>query len=286
MARRLERNTGAIYSGPTSVTESGPDPMFGLTGALPQIVELDLDWIDTRPDQPRKTFDGAALELLAESIREHGLKQPILVRQEPSGRYLLLAGERRLRAHRLNAAKTIVAIVARDADPEITALLENTQRADLNAVELACAVRRLLERPGYTQEKVAPLVGLTSHSQVSRLLKILSLPQNLLDEYPDHADRISRAIMIEIAEAAPEKQQSLWERAREGLLTSMDVRAERRRTRTSDQDGQTLRMVGQAMIKATKQVQTLEQNRELLSKEHLDGLRTLREMIDKILLDR
>ncbi|HYH23638.1 MAG TPA: ParB/RepB/Spo0J family partition protein [Azospirillum sp.] len=281
MAKRLERKTADLYRGPAEAPAPGADRMFGLTGALPQVIEADLDWIDTRPDQPRRTFDDEALQSLALSIREHGLKQPVLVRHEASGRYTLLAGERRLRAHRINGARTIVAIVANESDSEVTALLENTQRADLNAVELAMAVARLLERPGYTQAKVAPLVGLTSHTQVSRLLRILKLPKDILDEYLVHAGTVSRATLVEIAEADPALQRSLWERAKAGL-GSTAVRAAKKAPK-AEFDGHALRVIGQTMLKMNRQVQTLEQHRALLSKEHLDGLRALRDSIDTIL---
>lgn len=285
MAKRLERKTTDLYRGPAASPAPGADRMFGLTGALPQIIEADLDWIDVRPDQPRKSFDEEALRSLAQSIREHGLKQPILVRHEASGRYTLLAGERRLRAHRINDAKTIVAIVANDGDPEVTALLENTQRTDLNAVELAAAMARLLDRPGMTQAKVAPLVGLTSHTQVSRLLRILKLPQSILDDYPAHAGTVSRATLVEIAEADAELQPALWERAKAGL-TSTAARAGKRAAPKAEPDGHALRVVGQTMLKMSKQVQTLEQHRGLLSREHLDGLRALRDSIDQLLAGR
>lgn len=290
MAKRLERKTADIYRGPSggpATPASGPDRMFGLTGALPQVVEVDLDWIDVRPDQPRRSFDEDALLSLAQSIREHGLKQPVLVRHEESGRYTLVAGERRLRAHRLNGARTIVAIVARDDDPEVTALLENTQRADLNAVDLARAVKRLAERPGYTQEKIAPLVGLRSHTQVSRLLRILKLPAAILDDYPAHAETVSRATLVEIAEADPALHFSLWERAKAGLA-SMDVRAEKKRSAKAEPnaDGHALRVVGQAMIKMNRQLENLAQHRDALSKEHLDALRALRDGIDELLGER
>jgi ParB family transcriptional regulator, chromosome partitioning protein len=288
MGKRLERKTSEIYQGPTvAPIKSGPDKLFGLTGTLPQVVEIDLGWIDSQPEQPRKTFNDAALQSLAVSIREHGLKQPILVRQEESGRYMLIAGERRLRAHRINGAEKIVAIVLKDDDPDATALLENMQRVDLNAVELATAVIRLLDRPNYTQEKVAPLIGLKSHTQVSRLLRILKLPQQVLNEYPAHAEAVSRATLIEIAEFDdPEAQLALWEKAKMGI-GSKEIRECKRRAPTAeDVDGRMLRIVSQAMLKASKEIEKLAQYREILVKEHLDRLQSLREQIDAILGDQ
>lgn len=289
MAKRLERKTAENYRGLSAApANASADRLFGLTGALPRVVEIDLGWIDTRSDQPRKTFEDDALQSLAQSIREYGLKQPILVRQEESGRYTLITGERRLRAHHINGAGTIVAIVAVDSDPDATALLENTQRADLNAVELACAVKRLTDRPGYTQEKVAALVGLKSHTQVSRLLRILTLPQAVLDDVPAHHAQVSRATLIEIAGIDdPKVQLSLWERAKAGLA-STEVRAEKRRTARPDPDpnGHAFRAIGQALLKMSREVGTLTEHQGVLSREHLDSLRSLREQIDGLLGER
>ncbi len=287
MGKRLERKTFEIYQGPVAPINSNPDKLFGLTGTLPQVVEVDLGWIDAQPEQPRKVFDDDALQSLAASIREHGLKQPILVRQEESGRYTLIAGERRLRAHRINGAEKIVAIVLKDDDPDATALLENMQRVDLNAVELATAVKRLVDRPDYTQERVAPLIGLKSHTQVSRLLRILRLPQQVLDEYPAHAGTVSRATLSEIAEFDdPEVQLALWEKAKVGIGSKEIRECKRREPAAEDVDGRTLRIVSQAMLKASKEIKKLAHYRDILAKEHLDGLRSLREQLDAILEDQ
>ena len=288
MGKRLERRTSEIYQGPTvAPISTEPDKLFGLTGTLPQIAEIDLGWIDVQPDQPRKVFNDDALQSLAASIREHGLKQPILVRQEESGRYTLIAGERRLRAHRINGAEKIVAIVMKDDDPDATALLENMQRVDLNAVELAVAVKRLIDRPDYTQEKVAPLIGLKSHTQISRLLRILKLPWQVLDEYPTHVETVSRAVLIEIAESDdPEVQLALWEKAKAGIGSKEIRECKRRKLVAEDVDGRTLRIISQTMLKVSREVEKLNQYRDVLTKEHLEGLRSLHDQIGAIIGDQ
>ncbi|WP_456391728.1 ParB/RepB/Spo0J family partition protein [Nitratifractor sp.] len=142
-----------------------------------EIRELPVASIDPNPYQPRKDFDPERLEELAASIRRHGLLQPVVV--IPHGdRWLLVAGERRLRAHKLMDAETIRAIVA-DVDLDRLrmrelALVENIQRQDLNPVELAEAYKELLEVHGITHEELAALVH-KSRSQITNTLRILSL---------------------------------------------------------------------------------------------------------------
>ena len=142
-----------------------------------EIRELPVASIDPNPYQPRKDFDPERLEELAASIRRHGLLQPVVV--IPHGdRWLLVAGERRLRAHKLIGAETIRAIVA-DVDLDRLrmrelALVENIQRQDLNPVELAQAYKELLEVHGITHEELAALVH-KSRSQITNTLRLLSL---------------------------------------------------------------------------------------------------------------
>jgi ParB family chromosome partitioning protein len=142
-----------------------------------EVRELSVDAIDPNPYQPRKDFDPEKLAELGESIRRHGLLQPVVV--IPHGdRWLLVAGERRLRAHRLIGAETIRAIVA-DVDLDRLrmrelALVENIQRENLNPIELARAYQELLEVHGITHEELAAIVH-KSRSQITNTLRLLSL---------------------------------------------------------------------------------------------------------------
>lgn len=144
---------------------------------------LRLSEIEPRADQPRKDFSPEALTALADSIAAHGVLQPILVRESApgSGFYEIIAGERRWRASKM-AGLTEVPVIVMDSDEmkaaEI-ALIENVQRADLNAVEEAMGYRRLIERFGLTQEQVAAKVG-KSRSAVTNLLRLLELPEAAL----------------------------------------------------------------------------------------------------------
>ena len=141
--------------------------------------EIDVAAIRPNPDQPRKHFDEAALGELAESIQARGVLQPILLRVTGDG-YRIVAGERRWRAAQLAQLHRIPAIV-RDLDDESTAeiaLIENVQRADLNAIEEAEGYRQLIERYGHSQDAVGKLVG-KSRSHVTNLLRLLGLPDEV-----------------------------------------------------------------------------------------------------------
>src|SRR5918994_165139 len=113
------------------------DVLFGTSSNFPRVVEVDLTSIDRNPDQPRQHFDEEDLRGLADSIERMGLKQP------SGGRYVIAAGERRFRAHQLLGRKTIFAIIT-DGDIDEIALIENLQRADLDAMEEARAFARLI----------------------------------------------------------------------------------------------------------------------------------------------
>lgn len=137
---------------------------------------LPIHSIDPNRDQPRRTFDEEALKELAQSIKAVGVLQPIIVAQE-GDRYTIIAGERRYRASRLAELEEIPAIV-REWDEQTrleAALIENLQRDDLNPIEEAMGVRRLMDESGLTQEKVAERIG-KSRPAVANLLRLLTLP--------------------------------------------------------------------------------------------------------------
>lgn len=140
---------------------------------------LPITEIDRNPDQPRKEFNEEALQQLADSIREAGLLQPILV-TEKKGRYLIVAGERRFRAARLAELDTIPCLV-RDLSVQEQmeiALIENLQREDLNPMEEALAIRSLMKKCNYTQEKAAKRLG-KSRPAVANALRLLNLPEEV-----------------------------------------------------------------------------------------------------------
>ncbi len=139
--------------------------------------EIDIGLIEPNPEQPRKVFREEALEELAASIREKGILQPVILRKADSGRYFLIAGERRWRAARMAGLKRIPAIVKETSSQEALeiALIENIQRDDLNPLETAEAFNRLIEEYQYTQEDLAKRVG-KDRATVANFLRILKLP--------------------------------------------------------------------------------------------------------------
>ena len=146
-------------------------------------VELPIDEIRPNPYQPRKEFDKKALQELSESIKTHGIFTPLLVRKTISG-YDLITGERRLRAAKMAKLKTVPAIEVDFTEEQMMeiAILENVQREDLNPIEEAAAYESLVQKLGYTQEKLAERVGKSREycANIMRLLKLPSDVQNMV----------------------------------------------------------------------------------------------------------
>ncbi|WP_319587161.1 ParB/RepB/Spo0J family partition protein [uncultured Desulfobulbus sp.] len=141
----------------------------------------DIEKISANPNQPRSHFDAEKLQQLADSIREKGVIQPLLVTQGNDNRYVLIAGERRLRAAKLAGREEIpVVVMDKGSDNESLelALIENIQRHDLNPIEEAVAYGRLMEEFHLTQEEVAKKVG-RQRSTITNVLRLLQLPQSL-----------------------------------------------------------------------------------------------------------
>ena len=162
---------------------SGLDALFG--GDLPPAEEnlrsLPISKIEPSEHQPRESFDGEKLEALADSIRSHGIIQPITVRRLEGDHYQIIAGERRWRAARMAGLKELPARIvdADDREAMVLALVENLQREDLNPVEQAKGMRRLLEEYGCTQEGAAEMVG-CSRPALTNALRLLALPEPVL----------------------------------------------------------------------------------------------------------
>jgi len=146
-----------------------------------KIVEIPLSQLRANPYQPRKTFEEDAIKDLAESIREHGVIQPIVVRQALKG-YEIIAGERRFRASQLLGNATIPAVVRTYNDQQVMeiALIENVQREDLNSIEVAVAYQAIMNQFNLTQEELSLKVG-KSRSHIANFLRLLSLPEEIKD---------------------------------------------------------------------------------------------------------
>jgi ParB family chromosome partitioning protein len=172
--KRLGRGLAALQ---------GPEEGGFEAGALEsaELLQLAVDQIDPNPFQPRREFDPAEIAALADSLRQHGMLQPVIVRGAGE-RFQLVAGERRLRAAIEAHLHEIPARVLELDDQRVSelAMVENLQREDLNALEKAAAFKGYLERYGGTQEELAGRLGL-DRSTVSNLMRLLDLPQEVQD---------------------------------------------------------------------------------------------------------
>jgi ParB family chromosome partitioning protein len=170
--RRLGRGLDSLLG----MGEGGSEPS-SLESA--ELVHIDVNLIDPNPYQPRRQFDPAEIASLADSLRQHGMIQPVIVRAV-DGRYQLIAGERRLRAGIEAQLRDIPARVMELDDQRVTelAMVENLQREDLNAIDKAVAFRDYLKRYGGTQEGLAGRLGL-DRSTISNLIRLLDLPEEV-----------------------------------------------------------------------------------------------------------
>jgi ParB family chromosome partitioning protein len=142
--------------------------------------EIPISMIEANPNQPRREFDESALRELAASIKEIGLVTPITLRQTPGGKYQIIAGERRWRASQMAGLTAIPAYIRTVEDDNVMemALVENIQREDLNAIEIALAYQHLAETTGMTQEKISARVG-KSRTSVTNYMRLLKLPAQI-----------------------------------------------------------------------------------------------------------
>ncbi|HEX4849840.1 MAG TPA: ParB/RepB/Spo0J family partition protein, partial [Puia sp.] len=160
-------------------TTSG-DLKHNVVEAATGVLRVPLDQIETNPRQPRHDFDETALNELAASIRIHDIIQPITIAKLPSGKYRLISGERRLRAARIAGLKDIPAYTRQANDQQLLelALLENLQREDLNAMEIALSYKRMMDELNHTQEQVAERMG-KERSTVANYIRLLKLPPDI-----------------------------------------------------------------------------------------------------------
>lgn len=181
------------------------------TDSMVSTSTLNINEIIPNKDQPRKTFDEEALQELADSIKQHGVLQPLLVRPLTTGGYQLVAGERRWRASRIAELKEVPVIIKELSDNEAMeiAIIENLQREDLNPIEEAEGLQALIDKCGYTQEEVAVSVG-KSRPAITNSLRLLRLPEEVRSLTKDgfisagHARALlgfdNQAMMLECAE--------------------------------------------------------------------------------------
>ncbi len=165
--------------------------------SVDEIVELPIEELRSNPYQPRKVFDEEKLQELADSIKEHGVFQPIIVKKSSIKGYEIIAGERRVKACKMIGLQTIPAIIRNFTDQEMMeiALLENLQRENLNSIEEAMAYRNLLDAMDVTQEVLATRLG-KSRSHITNMLGLLSLPEEVKDMIIDNKISMSHARVL------------------------------------------------------------------------------------------
>lgn len=161
-------------------------------------IEVSIDLVNLNPDQPRKVFNEEELIELADSIREYGVLQPIIVSKSRDGEYFLIAGERRLRASKLAGLNRIPAII-KEADSKnvaLIALVENVQRENLSFLEEAVAYKNLMEDFGLSQVEIAKRVG-KKQSTISNKIRLLALPEDILESLVTNqlTERHARALL-------------------------------------------------------------------------------------------
>ncbi|WP_075877340.1 ParB/RepB/Spo0J family partition protein [Merdibacter massiliensis] len=183
--------------------------------------EVAVDQVRPNPYQPRKSFDEARLKELAQSIQQHGVFTPILVKKSVGG-YELIAGERRLRASKMAGLEKIPAIEMEFNDQQMMeiALLENIQREDLNVIEEAQAYEKMIQRLGYTQEELASHIG-KSREHVTNTLRLLKLPVNLQGYVINHQLSMGHARAL-LSISDPQKMETL---AKKIIQEQLSVRA-------------------------------------------------------------
>jgi ParB family transcriptional regulator, chromosome partitioning protein len=234
LPRRLGRGLASLIGEPSSAL-----PRLPAEGEQ-KVVPVDM--VHGGGLNPRRDFPADELNELAESIRQKGLVQPIVVRPDPNGGFEIVAGERRWRASQLAGLHTIPVIVRELSDQEVLelAIIENVQRSDLNAIEEAIGYNDLIERFNYTQERMAEVIG-KSRSHVANTLRLLKLPdrvKSLVQEGKLTAGHARALVGREDAEKLADRivTNDMNVRAVEALVQDIDRHGEPRRPRGKDAD--------------------------------------------------
>ena len=178
--KRLGRGLAALIGEMDKPAQAASATRIGADGRAP------IEFVGPNPRNPRRNFAEAELADLAQSIREHGIVQPVVVRSAPGGRYEIIAGERRWRAAQ-RAGLTEIPVIIREVDDRVAlelAIIENVQRADLNPVEEALGYQQLIDEHNYTQADLGQVIG-KSRSHVANTLRLLKLPDSIHEMLTD-----------------------------------------------------------------------------------------------------
>lgn len=193
------------------------------TAGSSSINEIALSKIYANPDQPRHTFDEEALQELAQSITDHGVISPITLRKDADGKYMIIAGERRYRASKMAGLQTIPAYVRTAKDEQVMewALIENIQREDLDAIEIALAYQRLMDEYNLTQERMSERVG-KKRATVANYLRLLKLPAEIQLGIKEKKIDMGHARAI-LGSPSPEQQLSIYKKILQNGLSVRKV---------------------------------------------------------------
>ena len=193
------------------------------TGGSSLIDEIELSHIEANPTQPRTIFDEEALQELATSIKELGVVQPITVREVSAGKYMIIAGERRYRAAKRVGLNTIPAYIRTAKDEQVMewALIENIQREDLDAIEIALAYQRLMDEYHLTQERMSERVG-KKRATVANYLRLLKLPAEIQLGIKEKKIDMGHARAI-LGSPSPEQQLSVYKKILQNGLSVRKV---------------------------------------------------------------
>lgn len=191
------------------------------TAGSSSISEIDLAYIYPNPNQPRRHFEEEALNELAMSIKEHGVISPITLRKDANQKYMIIAGERRFRAAKIAGLVAIPAYIRTAKDEQVMewALIENIQREDLDAIEIALAYQRLMDEYNLTQERMSERVG-KKRATVANYLRLLKLPAEIQLGIKEKKIDMGHARAI-LGSASPEQQLQLYKRI---LQSGLSVR--------------------------------------------------------------
>lgn len=218
----------------------GLDSLISMDDVQPSgssaINEIAIDLIKPNPDQPRISFDEEALEELATSIRELGIIQPLTLRSAEAGTYMIISGERRYRAAKLAGLDTVPAYVRTANDSELTemALIENIQREDLNAIEIALTFRKLIDQYNLTQERLSERIG-KKRATIANFLRLLKLPAEVQLGLRDKAVDMGHARAL-LSVEKPTMQLKLYN---EILKKGLSVRQVEQRAKEMNEEGST-----------------------------------------------
>ena len=227
MAARPKAASPVLGAAMTLIGDAG-DALITRDSPFRHTFEAQVDRIRPDPGQPRKVFAEEEVAALAATMAEQGQLQPVLLRRDPEqrGSYVLVAGERRWRAALLNKWQAILAIDY-DGDPDVAGLIENLQRVDLTPVEEARGLQRLIEGKEWSQAKAAEVLGRTK-GEISATLRILTLPQTVLERVLTSELDIPRNALVELARIEdPDVRDQLVSLARAGTLTIRAIRSAR-----------------------------------------------------------